>query len=144
MVVDGCGAPIHAIPLTALARGFGRLAAATEGPEARITGAIRAHPDYLGGTTRDVTALMRGVDGLVAKDGAEAVYAVGLADGRGVAVKVADGSGRARSVVLAAVLRQIGVDATDSSATVDAFTALEHAPVLGHGQPVGSVVAVGF
>jgi hypothetical protein len=27
--------------------------------------------------------------------------------------------------------------------TVEAFAALDHAPVLGHGQPVGSVVAVG-
>ncbi len=63
--------------------------------------AIRGFPEHLGGTTRDVTALVRGIDGIVAKDGAEAVYAVGLADGRGVAVKIADGSaasavGRAR------------------------------------------------
>ena len=138
VAVDGCGAPIHAIPLSALALAFGRLAAATDGPEARISAAIRAYPEYLGGTHRDVTTLIRGVDGLVAKDGAEAVYAVGLPDGRGVAVKVADGSSRARPVVLAAVLRRIGVDAEDTLA------ALEHQPVLGHGQPVGSVVAVGI
>jgi L-asparaginase II len=138
VAVDGCGAPIHAIPLSALARAFGRLAAATDGPEARISAAIRAYPEYLGGTNRDVTVLLRGVDGLVAKDGAEAVYAVGLPDGRGVAVKVADGSSRARAVVLAAVLRRIGVDAEDTLA------ALEHQPVLGHGQPVGSVLAVGI
>jgi L-asparaginase II len=144
VAVDGCGAPIHAIPLTALARGFGRLAAATCGPEARITRAIRDFPDYLGGTTRDVTALVRGIDGLVAKDGAEAVYAVGLADGRGVAVKIADGSPRARSVVLSAVLRRIGLEDPDVPATVAAFAALDRAPVLGHGQPVGSVVAVGL
>jgi L-asparaginase II len=138
VAVDGCGAPIHAIPLSALARAFGRLAAATDGPEARISAAIRAYPEYLGGTNRDVTVLLRGVDGLVAKDGAEAVYAVGLPDGRGVAVKVADGSSRARAVVLAAVLRRIGVEAEDTLA------ALEHQPVLGHGQPVGSVLAVGI
>ena len=52
--------------------------------------------DGLGGTTREVTALVRETPGLVAKDGAESVVAVGLADGRGVAVKVADGGGRAR------------------------------------------------
>ena len=50
----------------------------------------------------------------------------------------------ARSVVLAAVLRRIGLVAPDEPATVDAFAALERAPVLGHGQPVGSVVAVGI
>ena len=137
VAVDGCGAPIHAVPLSALALSFGRLAAATDGPEARITRAIRDFPEYLGGTHRDVTALIKGVDGLVAKDGAEAVYAVGLPDGRGVAVKVADGSSRARGVLLAAVLRRIGVGSDDVLAV------LEHQPVLGHGQPVGSVVAVG-
>ena len=131
VAVDGCGAPIHAVPLRALARSFGRLAAATEGPEAKIARAIRDFPEYLGGTHRDVTALIRGVDGLVAKDGAEAVYAVGLPDGRGIAVKVADGTSRARSVLLAAVLRRIGVGSDDVLAV------LEHQPVLGHGQPVG-------
>lgn len=135
--VDGCGAPIHAIPLAGLARSFGRLAAATDGPEARIASAMRGYPEYLGGTRRDVTALIRAVPGLIAKDGAEAVYAVGLPDGRGVAVKIADGSSRARSVVLAAVLRRAGI--TDEAA----LAALEHEPVLGHGRPVGSVVAVG-
>jgi L-asparaginase II len=137
VAVDGCGAPIHAVPLSALAVAFGRLASAAEGPEATIADAIRAFPEYLGGTNRDVTAMIRGVDGLIAKDGAEAVYAVGLRDGRGVAVKVADGSSRARSVVLAAVLRRIGVGSDE------VLDVLEHQPVLGHGQPVGSVVAVG-
>ena len=138
VAVDGCGAPIHAVPLTGLARAFGRLAAAGGGPEAKVADAIRRHPEYVGGTGRDVTALIRGVGGLVAKDGAEAVYAVGLADGRGVAVKVADGGGRARSVLLAAVLRRIGVG------DEQIWAALEHQPVLGHGEPVGAVVAVGI
>ena len=70
---------------------------------------MRTHPEYVGGTRRDVTALIRAVPGLVAKDGAAAVYAVGLADGRGVAVKVADGNLRVKSVVLAAVLRRLDV-----------------------------------
>jgi L-asparaginase II len=136
VAVDGCGAPIHAIPLSGLARSFGRLAAATDGPEARVAQAMRDFPEYVGGTRRDVTTLMRRVPGLIAKDGAEAVYAVGLSDGRGIAVKIADGGSRARAVVVAAVLRRLGVD--DEAA----LSALEHQPVLGHGQPVGAVVAV--
>ena len=76
--------------------------------------------------------------GLIAKDGAESVYAVGLGDGRGVAVKIADGYPRAKPVVLAAVLRRLGVDAPL------ALAELEDAPVLGHGEPVGAVVAVGI
>lgn len=135
---DGCGAPVMAISLTGLARAFGRVAAAPERThEGRVAGAIRAHPDYLGGTRRDVTALIRAVPGAVAKDGAEAVYAVGLPDGRGFAVKIADGTQRARQVVMVALLRAAGIDAAglDEIGTV---------PVLGHGEPVGAVLPIGI
>ena len=112
-VVDGCGAPVMAISLAGLARAFGRIASAEPGtPEDDVTAAMRAHPEFVGGTRRDVTALIRGTEGLIAKDGAEAVYAVGLVDGRGIALKIADGGQRARPVVLAAVLRRLGVDST--------------------------------
>ncbi len=138
VAVDGCGAPVMAISLTGLARAFGRLASAEPGsPEARIADAMRAHPEYVGGTGRDVTALMRGTPGAIAKDGAEAVYAVGLRDGRGLALKVADGGQRARPVILAAAMAALGVEST-------AYDTLREAPILGHGEPVGAVVAVGF
>jgi L-asparaginase II len=90
------------------------------------------YPEWVGGTGRDVTALMRGLPGAVAKDGAEGVYALGLPDGSAVAVKIADGSKRARPVVLVAALRQLGVD-------VSRIAALADVPVLGHGQRVGGV-----
>ncbi|WP_347352433.1 asparaginase [Intrasporangium sp.] len=138
VAVDGCGAPIHAVPLVGLARAFGRIASATQGPEATVAAAIRTHPEHVGGTGRDVTALIAGVPGLVAKDGAESVYAVGLADGRGVAVKVADGGPRACPVVLAAILRGVGITQAAPLA------ALETQPVLGHGEPVGAVLPVGL
>ncbi|TWP38888.1 asparaginase [Leekyejoonella antrihumi] len=135
---DGCGAPVMAISPAGLARAFGRIASAAPGTqEARVADAIRANPEYLGGTRRDVTALIRGVDGLIAKDGAEAVYAVGLADGRGLAVKIADGGERARAVVMAQLLRREGVQA----GVLDEFG---HQSVLGHGEPVGEVRAVGL
>jgi L-asparaginase II len=137
VAIDGCGAPIHAVSLAGLARAFGRLAAATDGPQAKVARAIRDFPEYLGGTGRDVTTLIRGVPGAIAKDGAEAVYAVGLADGRGIALKVADGASRARTVLLAAVLRRLGI--TEPRV----LEVLENQPVLGHGEPVGAVVAVG-
>ena len=89
------------------------------------------------GTGRDVTSLIRGVPGLIAKDGAEGVYAVGLADGRAVALKIADGGQRARPVVMAAALRRIGIED-------DVLDELASAPVLGHGLRVGSVEAVGI
>ena len=139
VAVDGCGAPLHAYALTGLARAFGRLAVAEPGTApGRVADAMRLEPAYLGGTHRQVTALVRGSAGLIAKDGAESVYAVGLPDGRGVAVKIADGYPRAAPVVLAAALRRVGLDAAEAIAT------LEEAPVLGHGDPVGAIVAVGL
>jgi L-asparaginase II len=131
--VDGCGAPLFAISLTGLARAFGRLAAAPAGtPERRVADAMSRHPEWVGGTGRDVTELMRRLPGAVAKDGAEGVYAIGLPDGSAVAVKIADGSSRARPVVLVAALRQLGVDVSD-------VADLAVVPVLGHGRRVGEL-----
>lgn len=143
LAVDGCGAPVMALSLAGLARAFGRVAAAPTAahapdpdcPAARIARAIRKAPEYLGGSDRDITALIAQTPGLIAKDGAEAFVAVGLVDGRGIAVKVADGGGRARMVILAAALRAAGVD-------TPALARLDHSPVLGHGEPVGALVAV--
>jgi L-asparaginase II len=72
---------------------------------------MRAHPDVVGGSGRDVSLLMTAVPGLLVKDGAEGTAAAVLADGSAVVVKVADGAGRARTPVLVAGLRALGVDA---------------------------------
>ncbi|SFR28848.1 L-asparaginase II [Lentzea waywayandensis] len=131
--VDGCGAPIFAISLTGLARAFGRLAAAAPGTlEHRVATAMNTYPQWVGGTGRDVTVLMDALPGLIAKDGAEGVYAVGLPTGEGVALKIADGSSRARAVVIVAVLKRLGVD-------VSKVEDLATVPVLGHGRTVGAV-----
>ncbi|MDP3712974.1 MAG: asparaginase [Mycobacteriales bacterium] len=128
VAVDGCGAPQHALTLTGLARAFGRLASGDGDAQARTAAAMRAHPGLVGGTDRDVTQLMEHVPGLVAKDGAEAVFAAGLPDGSAVAVKIADGGGRGRTPVLVAGLRALGVTDLDRWAS---------SPVLGGGRPVG-------
>jgi L-asparaginase II len=125
--VDGCGAPLFAITLTGLARSFRRLG--------RCGTVMRAHPFLVGGDGRDVTALMSGVPGLVAKDGAEGVYAAGFDDGRAVALKIEDGAARARMPVMVAALRRLGVESS-------ALDELADVPVLGHGERVGSVRAV--
>lgn len=136
--VDGCGAPLFAVPLSGLARAFGRLAAADPTTdEGRVAAAMRTAPHMVGGTGRDVTQFMQAVPGLIAKDGAEAVYAAGLDDGRGIALKVADGAptARARQALLAHALLGLGVDTPDLRALADQ-------PVLGHGRPVGAVEVV--
>ena len=136
--VDGCGAPAHAMSLVSLARAFRSVAIAEPGtPQHRVAQAMTSHPEMVGGPTRDVTRLMQGVPGLVAKDGAEAVFAVGLPDGRAVALKVSDGANRARPPVMQAALARLGVGLEKvDPATWDS-------PVWGHGRRVGLCVAAG-
>jgi L-asparaginase II len=131
--VDGCGAPVAALSLMGLARSFGRCVRAEPGePERLVADAMRAFPEYVAGTGRDVTDLMSGVAGLLAKDGAEGVYAAALPDGHAFALKVDDGAERPRPLVAAAVLRWLGVQA----AVLDRYDELE---LLGGGVPVGAV-----
>lgn len=133
--VDGCGAPVFAFSLTALARGFQRLVSAPPRTYERLVAdTIRADPQLIAGTGADDTVLMAGVPGLLAKGGAEGVLAVALDDGSAVAIKIEDGGMRARMPVLVSALRRLGVDAPvlDELATV---------PVLGGGEQVGVVRA---
>ena len=137
VAVDGCGAPLFGLSLVGLARAFARLVTAAPGtPERAVADAMRAHPDLVGGTGRDVSRLMAGAAGVLAKDGAEGVFAAATADGAAVAVKVVDGTGRARTALLAGALRRAGVHA----AVLDE---LAEAPVLGGGHPVGSIRLAG-
>ena len=124
--VDGCGAPAHAMPLIGVCRAFRTLAA----EQGSVWSAMTPHPGLVAGDRRDATRLMRLVPGLMAKDGAEGVFAAALPDGRAAAVKIADGAGRAAGVVIAAALRTVGVD-VDPGALGQ--------PILGHGEPVGRV-----
>jgi len=106
VAVDGCSAPLFSTTLSGLARAYARLATAPAGTlEHRVATAMSQHPEYVGGTGRDVTAAMRQVPGLICKDGAEGVYAGALPDGSSFAFKILDGSGRPRSEILAAAIK---------------------------------------
>lgn len=131
--VDGCGAPAHMMSLIGLARSFRNIATGAAGPQGlAISAAMSGHPYLLGGPDRDVTALIEHIPGLIAKDGAEGVYAAALTDGRAVAIKIADGSSRARPAVMLAALEVLGVDIGD-------LDSLVRQPILGHGHEVGEV-----
>jgi L-asparaginase II len=132
---DGCGAPLMAVSLTGLARAFRHFVLAEPGSaERRVADAMRAHPEYVAGTRRPDTWLMREVPGTLSKMGAEAVQAVALPDGRALAFKIDDGAIRALGPVLARALRLMGVDAP----VVDR---IGHMPLLGGGVEVGSIRA---
>ena len=136
--VDGCGAPAHVISLVGLARSFRNMAIGAAGDAGvRVHRAMSSYPEMVGGPTRDVTKLMKGVSGLMAKDGAEGVYAAALPDGRAVALKVADGANRPRPPLMRAALTLLGVDL--SAVPAETFVST----VYGHGRVVGEVRIVG-
>ncbi|MEV6297942.1 asparaginase [Actinoplanes sp. NPDC051861] len=132
--VDGCGAPVFAISPLALAHAFLRLVEAEPGtPERRVADAMRARPELVAGTGTDDTVLMSAVPGLLAKKGADGVAAAAVPGVGAVAVKISDGSARARTPVLLSALEKLGVP-----------TPLMPELVLGGGRPVGEVRAVPY
>ncbi len=112
VVVDGCGAPQHALSVTGLARGVLSLVQAADGSHGRaVADAMRAEPWFVAGTGREDTDLMRAVPGLLVKGGADGVH-VAAVPGRGaVALKLDDGGERGRTPALSAALLRLGVSA---------------------------------
>lgn len=141
VTVDGCGAPQLSCSLTGLARAYSLVATARDGQARKVAEAIRQHPEYVSGSTRDELRLLRAIPGAIAKMGAEAVYAVALPDGRAFALKIDDGGARARPVVMAEALVRAGV-ADEDWVDGEALRAIGSVPVLGGGVPVGGVRAL--
>ncbi|HUA50939.1 MAG TPA: asparaginase [Candidatus Sulfotelmatobacter sp.] len=131
--IDGCGIPTYALPLEALARGMAQLADPSRlAPERaaaarRIVRAITANPMMIGGTDSLASRATAALDGtLIVKSGAEGVYAAVLpAAGWAVALKIDDGTPRARDCALLAVLARLGVLDTAQIARLDALVASE-------------------
>ncbi|MHB8193331.1 MAG: asparaginase [Bellilinea sp.] len=124
--VDGCSAPVFAVPLYNAALGFARLCDPKDLPAARaaacrrVTRAMPAHPFMVAGPERfDTIAMQLGGGRFVAKGGAEGYQAIGILPGAlgegspalGIAFKIADGdlTGRARPMVSIEILRQLGL-----------------------------------
>ena len=141
VAVDGCGAPLLSTSLAGLARAFRTLSLATEGPEKRVADAIRAFPEFTSGTRRDEATLLHAVPGAIGKAGAESCYAVGLPDGRAVALKTDDGAARVRPVLMAAALERLGVTA-QPEVDADAVRRTGVVELLGGGRPVGEIRAI--
>ncbi|MBC8499639.1 MAG: asparaginase [Candidatus Atribacteria bacterium] len=114
---DGCGAPVHAMPLERLAYSFARLAdPKTLGNERamvikKITTAMTDYPEMVGGTGRFCTDFMKVAKGrLFGKLGAESVYLIGDKKlGIGIAIKIEDGSYRALYPTALEILRQLNI-----------------------------------
>ena len=142
--VDGCGIPVHGLPLRALATMYARLSVpeTTDHAETlvRALAAMRAEPYLVGGRERDDTAIMQATPDLVVKEGAEALNcAVSLSAGIGVAVKVADGGYRAVGPATIEVLDQLGLLTPGARRRLRPFL---RPTVLGGGRPVGHLEAI--
>ena len=91
---DGCGVVTFALPLERMAYAFARLPHLDGGD--RITAAMRARPDLIGGADGADVLLMQHTPGHIAKGGAEGLLCgVDLATGTGYALKTEDGASRA-------------------------------------------------
>jgi len=100
---DGCGVPVFAVPLYALAYAYARLGRPDGLPELRaracrqIIHSITRQPYYLAGSGRFDTSLIEVTGGrMIGKMGAEGIYALTIPEqGLGITIKIEDGASRA-------------------------------------------------
>jgi len=111
MGIDGCSAPNFAMPLSALAQTFCRIALGQAPELAAMAYAMTRHPDLVSGTARgDLMLMLTGSGDWVSKIGADGVQAIGIrSKGIGIAIRVADGNRRALHVATVGVLQQLGL-----------------------------------
>lgn len=140
--VDGCGAPVHAMTLSGLARGIHRIGTASErSPFAlhRVAGtlvrAVKENPWTIEGPGKPDSVAIETL-GVFAKGGAEGIMVMVAPNGATVALKMLDGSSRASTIVAATLLARAGAL---SDADVSALAAALPLTVLGGGSQVGTI-----
>jgi L-asparaginase II len=154
IAIDGCSLPVFHLPLAGLARGYARLMSRHldgEGVQARelrrrIRRAMWESPGMVAGLGRFTTDLLEaGRARWIGKEGAEGVYAIGLAPSGakgkalGIAFKMEDGSSRARDAIaleILALLKRL-------TASAQRRLRAHRAPILRNvaGRKVGSIEA---
>ena len=115
--IDGCSAPNYATTLAGLARSMARFADAGKGSGARdraaatLRDAMMKHPEWMSGKGKACAEIITAADGrAVVKTGAEGVYIAILPElGVGIALKIADGAGRASELAIVGLLVRLGV-----------------------------------
>ncbi|MGK7906363.1 MAG: asparaginase [Synechococcus sp.] len=116
---DDCGAPTYQLELGQMAWMYAQMGAGDRLDLERVARAMTHSPEMVAGEGHFDTELMQASEGKVAsKSGAEGVQCVShLGQGMGLAIKVADGSSRAKYAIALYLLRQLGwisPDAADS------------------------------
>jgi L-asparaginase II len=134
--IDGCGAPVFAMSLTALAKAIQHVVTSTVESDRHahaLVSAIRAHAWGL-----DMPQVAEAMDilGIIAKRGAEGVLIAAAPDGTTTTLKILDGSIRPLLPVGLSLLADAGALDPDAVSTVLASTTEK---VLGRGLPVGKL-----
>ncbi|MGL5711967.1 MAG: asparaginase, partial [Paraclostridium sp.] len=126
--IDGCGAPVHAMPLERFAYGFARMADSKTLEQKRqhiekVTSSMMKYPEMVGGRDRFCTELMKVCgDRIFGKAGAQGVYLIGdKKNNIGIAVKVEDGSGKARACATMEVLRVLNLISEEELSKLSKF-----------------------
>lgn len=109
VATDGCGVLTFGLRLREMARAFAALTR-PGAPWERIPRVMGAHPDLIGAENWIDVRLMQVTQGrLIAKTGAEGLLCLGLTgQGRGMAVKILDGSPRPLGLVTLEALERSG------------------------------------
>ena len=135
---DGCGVPVFAIPVSAMAVMYARLVSPSRNIPAdvrdackRIVNAMISFPVMIGGSKDrlDTELIRAGAGRLISKIGAEGVYTIGVLpspdwpQGIGFALKVQDGDDRrARPPAVIDALRQLGVLSKTDLQTLSSYS----------------------
>jgi L-asparaginase II len=142
--VDGCGAPVHALSLTALARGIARIATS----KSSSPFAIYREAGFLAEAVRENGWVIAGPGlpdsiaierlGLFVKGGAEGIMVASAENGTTVALKILDGNLRAATIVALSLLADAGAV---RRADIDAIVPELKLAVQGGGKPIGQIRA---
>lgn len=140
--VDGCGAPVHAMSLVALASGVAKMHAADESAPMNIKSSAEklfssmlAHPWVVGDHGEPDTTIMEEL-GFASKSGYEGVFIVTTPEGVTVATKILDGNLRTAPIVALQALVRAGAL---EQAQLDALIPRLHTDVYGGGKVVGDL-----
>lgn len=115
--VDGCGVPVHSLPLYNYAFGMARFADYENLPDGLsvyakdIIDAITAHSEYMSGTDRIDHLLIKKYPGrIIVKSGANGYFGGLLPDKKyGIAIKMYNGDSNNRNIVLIHLLKKLNI-----------------------------------
>ena len=137
---DDCGVPTYSMQLRQMAYLYAQLASGQSLDLERIVRAMTYHPHMVAGDGAFDTELMRLMEGeIVSKSGAEGIQCIArVGEGMGLAIKVADGSKRAKYAIAIHLLKQLGwISPTVAETLAEKFMKLSEYKRL---QAVGELV----